>query len=222
MKTLRLVIALAALSAAAAIGAAERTLKISSYSSINIAAGVEVKLRVAPGQPYVKISGPQKNLDNVEVSISRGCLSVMPKSNKGGFSFFRNLIKGVTVTVFGPAPNSIDASAGAEFECRDVMNLNTGRLSVECSSGAEVELHGVVCGNLSAECSSGADIEIKNINAKSVKADCSSGGEIDLSGNTERAKLDASSGGKIDAQKLAASSSDIDRSSGGRVKLGRR
>ncbi len=88
---------------------------------------------------------------------------------------------------------------------------------VDASSGSDMIFNSVLkAETISLECSSGADIEVE-VFAKEVLADCSSGADIEVSGKATSLRADASSGSDIVAKDLLVVDCRADASSGGDI-----
>lgn len=220
--------------------AATKNLRINkAYSKIETAAGVTVKYYPTGGtQSYVTISGPQDKIDLIDVKISGKTLEIHPVSNRHG-NRNGNQIRGVVITVKGPAINSVEASSGSSFSCMSSISassksfdieatsgasvsfgsLNVRTADVECSSGASVKIQRLTATKADFEVSSGADISAAGISASKLEAEASSGGTIKLLGKTEQASLEASSGGSIKASQLKVNHLSIDKSTSGFISV---
>lgn len=220
----------------AAIGAERQVDLTSHYSTINVSAGVDVVLRPSSGKSYVTITGDAKKINRIKVAQKWGKLTI---TQEGTNTLSKINMRGVKVTVYGPAPTEVEASSGAEFECKDNLNYGSKNLTLEASSGAEIEMKSVVCSSLNVASSSGssvsvdragvqtlkavstsgASVEVDNLKASKVEGNASSGAEIELEGVSQQAVLKASSAGEIDANKLQVFNPSVSTSSGGRVKV---
>lgn len=222
MKTFRILTLIAAMLTLSAVsaGGAERIVRCSKeVKALNVTAGQEVKLIPAPASSgtQVSIKGAKDMISYIQVYMQGSTLyiSVHYRDKK------RMKLHDIDITVTGPVPPSITASAGAEIECATATPLKFDALSLATSSGAEIELPGVTCNALSVDTSSGGEVSVANLQCTSLSASATSGGTIDIkAGKVGSANLSATSGGKIDAYDVQCKVNNIVNSSGGSVKIG--
>jgi hypothetical protein len=107
---------------------------------------------------------------------------------------------------------TIDSSSGSEVN----LDIEATSISSEASSGSQIELKGN-CESFTADSSSGSQIDADNLKAKDVEAEASSGADVDVfaSGSID---AKASSGGSIDVNGNPKTKI-IKKSSGGQVRV---
>lgn len=170
------------------------------------------------GPSIVKVSSP--SLTNINLSsgaelsvngnfISNESLSVGVSSGaefkaKGDFNCNGNLNLGLSSAAsFEAGSISCDRLKIEISSCADVDVKNiSGNLTVNASSGSDVEIDSANSQTISLGASSGSDIEIKNINSEEIHAQASSGADISLQGVTNMLKQNASSGGSVKTRGL--------------------
>lgn len=160
--------------------------------------------------PKVTVRADDNLIQYVRVTQEGSTLQIT--TDKTGFFTTDN----ITVSVQLPNFERITASSGAEVS--GTGSINTDKLILESSGGAEIELN-VETDELIGEASSGAGIELSG-KSLSVDLSVSSGSDADaerLLANDVRAQ--ASSGGSINVQPIL--SLDARASSGGSIRYSR-
>ncbi len=135
------------------------------------------------------------------VTIDGDCsvtVSVVSPSLKGvdvsSSSYF-----GITQGLVQTGGLTIDASSSAEV---DIKGLQAAKVEIDASSSARVRLDGLSAATLEADASSSSKIVVAGIRCEEVAADASSASTIRLSGEASRASFDASSAASIEAKGL--------------------
>ena len=160
-----------------------------SLANINLYSGAEMK-----------VNGDYIGNESLSVNVSSGA----EFKAKGDFNCKGKLNLGLSSAASFEARSiacdrlKIEISSGADL---DVKNLS-GNLTVNASSGSDVEIDDANCETISLGASSGSDIKIENINSEEIYAQASSGADITLQGVTNKLKQNASSGGSIKTSKL--------------------
>jgi hypothetical protein len=196
-----------------------------SYTGVKVSHGIDVKLTQADEVSFT--AEMDDNLHDLLITeIENDVLKIYFEKN------VRNC-KSKTVYLSMPLLNKITTSSGAEVQSENT--IKTDELSIDSSSGSEVNLQ-VEATILNVAASSGSDIDIKGSGnnlvvdassgstidaekfiSKIVDANASSGADIEVFAS-ESITAKASSGGKIDCDGNPQEKS-IKKSSGGHVKV---
>lgn len=198
----KLFVLAAATLALAAAGAAfadddsrvSQDLSLSGFDAITVGGVYELDVRVG-GDYSIRLSGPQYEMDLIEVSVKNGALVLGQKENKKGFKNGNR--KGVEAVITMPGLKGVKVSgvvegkiAGVDAESFDVEVSGVGDLSIEGECGAlEANLSGV--GDLDAEdleCAK-VDVNVSGVGSAAVfardevDAKVSGMGDIDVYGS---------------------------------------
>lgn len=184
-----------------------RTFDLDGFKDVAASAGVNVILKQGPYA--ISVSEPDGQFDKLVLEVRGSELRIGRKNNTFGWG---SRGPRFTVTVTAPEYRAISASSGSDV---DGENLRFADLSVDVSSGADVQLSGS-CKALSVDVSSGSDFSGKDLRCETATVDASSGADADVFA-TASASGDASSGADITFHGKPATFTK-DTSSGGSVK----
>jgi len=205
----------------------EKEINISTFSELSAANGWDVKL-IQGAEDKVVVKANENLLKELNVEEDGETLKISTESRD---NIGKADAKLVTVYFSGDV-SRIKASSGVNMYANE--QLSFGDLTLDSSSGSDVELH-VKTGKLNCSSSSGSVMDLKisstdvvaksssgsNLNAKgksnSLKGSSSSGSSLKLEGNTDKLDLTSSSGSNIDAENLMAMSVIANSSSGSRI-----
>lgn len=169
-------------------------LSLSGFDAITVGGVYELDVRVG-GDYSIRLSGPQNEMDLIDVSVKNGALVLSQKENKKSFNN-RNR-KGVEAVVTMPSLKGVNISgvvegkiAGVDADSFAVGVSGVGDLSIEGECGAlEANLSGV--GDLDAEhleCAK-VDVNVSGVGSAAVfardevVAKVSGMGDIDVYGS---------------------------------------
>jgi hypothetical protein len=171
----------------------DKTIDLSSYTSIAASAGIEVEL--VPGSPKAEITIKKGEIDDVEIKQSGNSVSVGFKS-QGWMGTKSKNRKAYVKLYYDKDISKVDVSSGASVNCNETMKVNTFRSQV--SSGGSVTMM---------------------IDSENTDVDVSSGGSLKLEGESDKLSVDVSSGGSFSGGELKSDNVDADASSGGSAKV---
>ncbi len=196
--------------AAMPVHAAEKTFDLSGFSEVSVSRGINVTIETGPFAVEAETSrrGLMRRLD---VSV-RGDKLIITRDN--GWSFF---MMGMTdrydVTVSMPELEALTANSGSSVKAD--LDKPVDALDIDVSSGAQVELSFANAGKLSVEASSGSNIELAGL-CGDAQIDASGGSDVDAEDLTcQTADLSASSGADIEIAVIQSVSGRV--SSGGDI-----
>jgi len=175
------------------INAQDKTIDLSSFTSVDASAGIEVEL--VPGSPKAEITIMKGEIDDVEIKQSGNSVSVSFKS-QSWFGNKTNNRKAYVKLYYDKDISSVDVSSGASLKCSETMKVN--KFKSQASSGGSASMH---------------------IDAKDTDVDVSSGGSLTLQGMSDNLSVDVSSGGSFSGAELQAGNVDADSSSGGSARV---
>ncbi|MHA7871186.1 MAG: GIN domain-containing protein [Hyphococcus sp.] len=194
---------------AQALAGETRTYDLPEFDWIDASAGVVVVADVG-GAQAVEVETDRGDFRDFKIEVDDRALTVSRKWSRlswhGGKAEYK-------VRVSVPELRGLDASSGAYAK---IKNLSADRFIIDLSSGAKASLEGA-CEACVIDLSSGADLNAKTLTCEEARIEVSSGGNGYV--NVTRALIgEASSGGYV-AVYGNPSSVDIDKSSGGRIKV---
>ncbi|MEO1243532.1 MAG: DUF2807 domain-containing protein [Pseudomonadota bacterium] len=195
--------------AAPAVAGDSRTFDLPEFDRIDASAGVIVVASVG-GPQTVEVKTDHGDFSDFEIEVDDGELTVSRKWNRLSWHNNKSDYK---VMVSVRDLNSLEASSGAHAK---IANIDAEEFLIDLSSGAHASLEGV-CEECVLELSSGADLDAKELLCDTARIDVSSGGHGELSVN-RTVIADASSGGHVSVYG-SPERVDVDKSSGGRVKI---
>lgn len=163
--------------------------EVAKFSGIDAREGIKVNVVIGQAES-VKVTADDNYINDLITEVENGTL-VIRWARKMNFRS-----RSATVDVVATDINRIVASSGASVKSK-TLDVNT----------------------LATAASSGARIEIDSLHASKLDAESSSGALIVLSGEAERAELDASSGARIKGSNLTAGNAKASASSGASVSV---
>ena len=173
--------------------AQDKTMDLSSFTTVEASAGIEVEL--VSGSPKAEITIKKGEIDDVEIKQSGNTVSVSFKSQSWFGTKSKNR-KAYVKLYYDKDISKVDVSSGASLKCNETMKINS--LKSQVSSGGSLAMA---------------------IEAKNTDVDVSSGGSLKLAGLSDNLKVDVSSGGSFSGGELKTDNVDADASSGGSAKV---
>lgn len=191
----------------------------SGYKAIHVSCGANVTYN--PGSSkntIVEINGPAEKISWVEVTVSKGTLSIGVKKDGNGRNGYH--IKGVTIKVSGPLVSSIQASSSGKLTSSTQFEFSKSTVNLSASSSGEINLNQVTAPAIQAKVSSSGEINVTTVRAENMNMQASSSGEIEI----KKAKLStcnaqSSSSGDISIDNLAANTATLQASSSGDIEI---
>ena len=196
--------------AGSAFAQSDQSFDLEDFNSIDAGGGFSLVVIVG-GEQSVRFEGDGADFDEMEIEV-RGTELRLDQESRF-FSRRNNL--DVTVYVTIPSLESLDFSRGIEA---DVTGLDTARLDVDVSTGAEVELSGQ-CEYMSLDMSTGAVLDARELVCSEVDADTSTGAEARIYAS-EEIDASASMGAMIRVYGSPAHT-NVSSSMGGSVRIDR-
>lgn len=165
---------LAFASAASADDDIKRTYDLTGFDRIEIAGVFELEVTVGP-EYSIEISGPEDEVERVEVSVSDAKLRLdQTKRKKRGIRFGGGDDReGVDARITLPALLALDVSGVVDGE---VKGLDVDRFDVEISGVGELDLTGA-CGTLDADVSGVGELNAEELQCNIVSVGVSGVGE---------------------------------------------
>ena len=216
--TLSLTAASIALFAAASAHAETREFDLPAFEEIDISSGIKLIANVGSEQS-ISVETPNGDFKDLEIRVRNGALEVSREWNRLSWHQKKAEYK---VTVSVPELSRFAASSGSYAK---IINVDSRDFEMDLSSGAHAEISGN-CDNCELDLSSGANLNGKQLVCdsaeidvssgghgalvvrESVVADASSGGHVSVYGNPTRVDIDKSSGGRIKIKSIAQASRD--------------
>lgn len=197
--------AAAALIAAGAASAEEKTWNLTGFEGVDASAGTHVMVKANP-EFSVRAVGDTEAIDRLKVELDGKTLEI---GRKSGVQWGRG--RKVTVYVTLPAIKAVGVSSGAHIEASGVEG---GPVALDASSGGHAEVSGK-CDALAANVSSGGHLSASELKCRTASADASSGGHAEIY-VSESVDAEASSGGHVEVTG-SPKNVNVDKSSGGQV-----
>lgn len=205
-----------------------RDYDVSSFTAIDVSAGIDVSFETGQSQS-VSVENSKGDFGDIIVEV-RGDTLVLKRPNRG-LSWAKR--ERYSVAVSAPTLSVLDVSSGADAigsglsgrevsistssgADANVVDIVAENVSLSSSSGSDLKASGT-CDHVEADSSSGSDIEARELICKSADADASSGSDIEIYAS-ERVDADASSGADVDVFG-GPTQTQIDKSSGGSVSI---
>ncbi len=200
--------AVMALCAAAPVFAQD--VDVSGVSRLDAAGQFNLFVTVG-GPASFRMDGEADELEKIKVRVRDGELELDGKSRR--FLFFGGGRIDVDVHVTLAELTGVDMARGVNAV---VEGVNAETFAIDASTGAELDITGT-CGSLSVDISTGADIDAYELVCRNVFADASTGGDAQLHA-TESVVAEASTGGDL-SFRGGASKVDKSSSTGGDITL---
>ncbi|WP_417496045.1 head GIN domain-containing protein [Maricaulis sp.] len=181
--------AIAAATLSASLAAAEdvQQLDLTGFDSINAGGGYQLVVTV--GETWsVNLEGDADDFDRLKAEVDGDELALRQRTRL----FQRSRGLDLTVRVTMPAVEALDFHRGI---AGSVSGIAADALSVEVSTGAEVQLSGT-CDRLDLDLSTGGVLRARDLVCQSVEIDSSTGGEARVFAS-ERAEASASTGASV-------------------------
>lgn len=198
-------IAACALSLPAA--AESRSYDLADFDSIDISAGLQL-VATAGSRQSVEVQTEEGDFSDFEIEVKDGVLYISREWNRLRWHQKKADYK---VIVTAPQIKGLEASSGSHSKLEDIdsrrfnADLSSGAMvfiagrsddcSIDISSGANLDARALICGSANVDVSSGGHGEVTVI--KALVGDASSGGHMAVFGSPERVNIDRSSGGRI-------------------------
>ncbi len=192
----------------------------SGYKAIHVSCGTNVTYN--PGSSkntIVEINGPAEKISWVEVTVSKGTLSIgVKKDDNGSRNGYH--IKGVTIKVSGPLVSSIQASSSGKLTSSTRFEFRKSTVNLSASSSGEINLIQVTAPAIVAKASSSGEINVTTVRAENMNMQASSSGDIEIK-NAKLSTCDAhsSSSGDISIDNLTANTTTLQASSSGDIEI---
>lgn len=171
----------------------QRSFEVGNFDRIEVAGPYEVEVRTG-GQPGVRASGSERDVERMAVEVRDGKLVIYPQKRTMGFGWSRRRNVAVAVTV--------PALRGAEI-------AGSGGISVDRVAGDRFE--GGVAGS--------GGLRLGQVDARQLKlAIAGSGGIRAASGRAGNAEYEIAGSGAIEAGGVAAETASIDIAGSGKVR----
>lgn len=183
-----------------------RILSHTGFDSLQVGAGIEVKL--AQGPFAVTATGPVGDLNALDIKLEGTTLVIGRKA----LNVIHVSFQPMTVNVTAPQIASIDVSAGADVTA-EKLTLTDVKLSAQ--AGGNITVSGT-CTTVTAKASAGADINAHELICRHANAEASAAAEISINASDE-AKIEASAAAEVnvygkprDVTQNASAGADID------------
>lgn len=194
--------------------AAEGEFDISgSYSELSVTAGIEVEF-IHSETGRGTISADERALQHVSIVEEAGRVIVSYDPQVRVSSPVPTIVR----MPLSSALADIDASAAARVRGASRVLTTAGRLRIEASSAAKVNLD-VEVEALELDLSSAAAYD-GNVTVKGLTAELSSASRIKIEGSADYAHIDSSSAANFDGEGLNCRKADCEASSGSNIKIG--
>ncbi|MDE6860812.1 MAG: DUF2807 domain-containing protein [Duncaniella sp.] len=201
--------------------AESKTLTVkSNYKTIHAFCAADVVYNPTSGTTTtIEITGPSDKIEWVDVTVSKGTLSIGTKKESNGSRNGRHL-KGVKITVNGPLVSSLQASSSGKISSTTQFEFRKSTVNLSASSSGEISLAKVTSPVIQAKASSSGEISISTTRTQTLHLQASSSGEINLKdATTATCHSQASSSGDINIKTLKADNTSFQASSSGDIKI---
>lgn len=190
-----------------------------AFQTLHASTAVEVVYTSTPSQKaQVKVIVTREYADYLVAEVSYGgALNIYWDTKRLKHDFKRKKFDLVArIEVNAPAPDVIKSESGASVSIPQTLSLSN-RLTVNATSGSEIEVGNIECASLNASTTSGASFEVKSARCTTVKVSASSGSEVDIENLNVSKSVDlcASSGSKVESKNLSGEANIIANASSG-------
>lgn len=206
-----------------------RDFKIGDFTGVDVAGDMDVTYTRGKSASMT-VSGPKVALDNMEVSVKNGRLSIgfsrayYDMMNNRSFSwkelFGKDKDKGkIRVTLSSKsAVAEVGVSLSADFSA---MSLVTdGPLSLSASTSGDIKVNSISCNRLDARAHTSGDIKATTVKASSAGLDAQTSGDIKFDSFTvDNLKASAQTSGDVKIGLLTATKVTASASTSGDVVL---
>lgn len=168
-----------------------RSFDVTAFERIEVAGPYEVK--VATGSAAsVSAKGGSALLDETEVKVEDGTLSISPKKHKGIRWTWR--------------------------QGKAVFTVTTAQLQAAAIAGSGSVEVDKVAGDFSGEVAGSGDLGLASVSGGKVELAIAGSGKARAAGTADAVKLEIAGSGDIDVEKLAAKSADVSIAGSGNVR----
>ncbi|WP_428407959.1 head GIN domain-containing protein [Hyphococcus sp.] len=198
---------LAACALSSAAAAETRNFDLAPFEAIEVSAGLKL-VATAGRKQTIEVQTDEGDFSDFEIEVEDGVLYLSREWNRLRWHQKKADYK---VIVTAPKIEALEASSGSHSTLEEIdarrfnADLSSGSFAVisgrsdnctvDISSGANLDARGLVCGSANIDVSSGGHGEITVM--KALVGDASSGGHVAVFGSPERVNIDRSSGGRI-------------------------
>ncbi|MNK27917.1 hypothetical protein D3C87_462840 [compost metagenome] len=149
-----------------------KTVSVKNFNSIGVSSGIDLFLTQGSTESLV-IKGLEDVIKDVVIEQEGNNLTI---KYKDGINWGR-LFKGTSIQVYVNFKklNSISASGGSDVETQNT--INTDKVSIKSSGGADMDLS-IVCKDITIASSGGSDINLKG-SAENMVLNTSGGSDVD-------------------------------------------
>ena len=170
---------------------AHDTREVPAFDGIEVASGIKVTVEPGPQGAPLELDGDDNLLALVDTKVEDGRLKIRFRRSSNIWSS-----GDIQVRVRTKALRFLGASGGAEI-----------RAALEPARDLELSASG------------GAELHVRGIDVEELSAEGSGGAELELSGRTNKIRLNMSGGTRVTADKLSARSARVDGSGGSHAEL---
>ena len=154
-----------------------RSYPVGDFTALGVAGPYDVIVSTGKAAA-VSATGPQELIDDLEVRVEKGTLSIAPKRRQGG-NWKWNSGTGVRVTVSVPALTKVGMAGSGDVE-------------VDRIEGASFE------GGLAGS----GDLRLRNVAVRRLKLGLAGSGDVIAAGRAEEAEIGVAGSGNVDASAL--------------------
>ena len=197
--------------------AEQQLIEVESFSGVSVGTGL-ISTVTCGNTNQVRLNGPKKSIERLEVGIDGDTLDVSRKSSAG--SMFGKLFSGdnfndgeVKIDIVTSGEIALfDISTGASMKV-DACAVNTSQVTVDGSTGSDITINGVTT-QLNLDLSTGSSFNRRNaeLTVDSVELDLGTGASANLCG-ASNVTGDASTGATLYVSS-SVDTSNIDFSTG--------
>lgn len=178
-----------------------KTYDLKDFDKIDVAGVYELHVNVG-GDYAIEISGPQTQMDRVEVSVSNGELRLDERQHETHWRNHRSL----TATITVPALSAVDISGVVDGEIKGVASDS---FSSDISGVGHMEIDGT-CGRLKADVSGVGELNAEDLKCKNVDVEVSGVGKASVYAS-EAVKASVNGMGEI---RVSGSPAQVEKSGG--------
>ncbi|NHZ99383.1 head GIN domain-containing protein [Massilia sp. CCM 8734] len=192
--------------------------KVAPFHAIEVSGPYTVEIK-GLGQQELALSGPRKELDDIETIVKGDTLIVRPRS-PGGINIRFNRKERVTIKIRAPGLRSLSNAGSADVSARDVesaqfalnvsgsgdvemFQLKTEKLNVSMQGSGDVDLGGDV-GVLQANVNGSGSFDACSMNLKRASAVLRGSGEVCVPGGSEEFLGELHGSGELTVKQLQA------------------
>lgn len=203
---------------------------VASFTGVSSSSGIDV-IYTKANEHTLKVEAEASIVSKIETTVVNGILTIGYAKNSGN----THSRERTNVYISAPILNSIKLTSGSDFDSNEVVSDKM--LTLDLSSGSDVEIAVVNATNFTLNASSGSDTDIAllttgscnlnisggsdvdmGLNVSSVNANVSGGSEVDLTGTTKTVIVNCSGASEVDVRKLQYNSITPTTSGGAQIK----